>query len=194
MQPDCHLHLHLRWADNPYVSGTVHTKDSAPGLIMGAGESPGQKKIKQVITSFIYVFMICIFESRLIDAILKILNQVAFQAYRQNWQWFAVLLLPSGNLGSKLVEYKEEMYITSDCGKTWRQVHHVFLPDPCLSFTPPLPLHWRSICRLSAQQHLEKTLCFSLPGNGTLDTFALLHTRFLRRSITSFTLTMVGSS
>ncbi|AWP00583.1 putative VPS10 domain-containing receptor SorCS2, partial [Scophthalmus maximus] len=60
--PDCHLHLHLRWADNPYVSGTVHTKDSAPGLIMGAG-----------------------------------------------------------NLGSKLVEYKEEMYITSDCGKTWRQ-------------------------------------------------------------------------
>uniref|UniRef100_A0A8D3BZC4 Sortilin related VPS10 domain containing receptor 2 n=1 Tax=Scophthalmus maximus TaxID=52904 RepID=A0A8D3BZC4_SCOMX len=38
--PDCHLHLHLRWADNPYVSGTVHTKDSAPGLIMGAGESP----------------------------------------------------------------------------------------------------------------------------------------------------------
>lgn len=41
-QPDCHLHLHLRWADNPYVSGTVHTKDSAPGLIMGAGESPEQ--------------------------------------------------------------------------------------------------------------------------------------------------------
>uniref|UniRef100_A0A8C1U7K5 VPS10 domain-containing receptor SorCS2 n=1 Tax=Cyprinus carpio TaxID=7962 RepID=A0A8C1U7K5_CYPCA len=37
-QPDCHLHLHLRWADNPYVSGTVHTKDSAPGLIMGADE------------------------------------------------------------------------------------------------------------------------------------------------------------
>lgn len=39
LQPDCHLHLHLRWADNPYVSGTVHTKDSAPGLIMGAGQS-----------------------------------------------------------------------------------------------------------------------------------------------------------
>lgn len=28
----------------------------------------------------------------------------------------------SGNLGSQLVEYKEEMYITSDCGHTWRQV------------------------------------------------------------------------
>ncbi|XP_034757086.1 VPS10 domain-containing receptor SorCS2 isoform X5 [Etheostoma cragini] len=72
--PHCHLHLHLRWADNPYVSGTVHTKDSAPGLIMGAG-----------------------------------------------------------NLGSKLVEYKEEMYITSDCGKTWRQVfeeeHHILYLD-----------------------------------------------------------------
>ncbi|CAI5672241.1 VPS10 domain-containing receptor SorCS2 isoform X1 [Oreochromis niloticus] len=72
--PDCHLHLHLRWADNPYVSGTVHTKDTAPGLIMGAG-----------------------------------------------------------NLGSKLVEYKEEMYITSDCGKTWRQVfeeeHHILYLD-----------------------------------------------------------------
>ncbi|XP_066537027.1 VPS10 domain-containing receptor SorCS2 [Hoplias malabaricus] len=73
-QPDCHLHLHLRWADNPYVSGTVHTKDSAPGLIMGAG-----------------------------------------------------------NLGSQLVEYKEEMYITSDCGRTWRQVfeeeHHILYLD-----------------------------------------------------------------
>ncbi|XP_058638152.1 VPS10 domain-containing receptor SorCS2 isoform X1 [Onychostoma macrolepis] len=73
-QPDCHLHLHLRWADNPYVSGTVHTKDSAPGLIMGAG-----------------------------------------------------------NLGSQLVEYKEEMYITSDCGKTWKQVfeeeHHILYLD-----------------------------------------------------------------
>nr|XP_023681206.1 VPS10 domain-containing receptor SorCS2 isoform X2 [Paramormyrops kingsleyae] len=72
--PDCHLHLHLRWADNPYVSGTVHTKDSAPGLIMGAG-----------------------------------------------------------NLGSQLVEYKEEMYITSDCGKSWRQVfeeeHHILYLD-----------------------------------------------------------------
>ncbi|XP_020020932.1 VPS10 domain-containing receptor SorCS2 isoform X4 [Castor canadensis] len=72
--PDCRLHLHLRWADNPYVSGTVHTKDTAPGLIMGAG-----------------------------------------------------------NLGSQLVEYKEEMYITSDCGHTWRQVfeeeHHVLYLD-----------------------------------------------------------------
>uniref|UniRef100_A0A4W3I577 VPS10 domain-containing receptor SorCS2 n=1 Tax=Callorhinchus milii TaxID=7868 RepID=A0A4W3I577_CALMI len=61
--PECSVHLHLRWADNPYVSGTVHTKDSAPGLIMGAG-----------------------------------------------------------NLGAHLVEYKEDMYITSDCGNTWRQV------------------------------------------------------------------------
>ncbi|XP_062850585.1 VPS10 domain-containing receptor SorCS2 [Trichomycterus rosablanca] len=73
-QPDCHLHLHLRWADNPYVSGTVHTKDSAPGLIMGAG-----------------------------------------------------------NLGSQLVEYKEEMYLTNDCGRTWRQVfeeeHHILFLD-----------------------------------------------------------------
>ncbi|XP_053099146.1 VPS10 domain-containing receptor SorCS2 isoform X2 [Hemicordylus capensis] len=72
--PDCHLHLHLRWPDNPYVSGMVHTKDTAPGLIMGAG-----------------------------------------------------------NLGSHLVEYKEEMYITSDCGKTWRQVfeeeHHILYLD-----------------------------------------------------------------
>ncbi|XP_034267610.1 VPS10 domain-containing receptor SorCS2 isoform X1 [Pantherophis guttatus] len=72
--PDCHLHLHLRWPDNPYVSGMVHTKDTAPGLIMGAG-----------------------------------------------------------NLGAQLVEYKEEMYITSDCGRTWRQVfeeeHHILYLD-----------------------------------------------------------------
>uniref|UniRef100_A0AAQ4RZY4 VPS10 domain-containing receptor SorCS2 n=1 Tax=Gasterosteus aculeatus aculeatus TaxID=481459 RepID=A0AAQ4RZY4_GASAC len=69
--PICNL---LQFTYNPYVSGTVHTKDSAPGLIMGAG-----------------------------------------------------------NLGSKLVEYKEEMYITSDCGKTWRQVfeeeHHILYLD-----------------------------------------------------------------
>ncbi|XP_078069416.1 VPS10 domain-containing receptor SorCS2 isoform X3 [Mustelus asterias] len=72
--PECSVHLHLRWADNPYVSGTVHTKDSAPGLIMGAG-----------------------------------------------------------NLGAQLVEYKEDMYITSDCGNTWRQVfeeeHHILYLD-----------------------------------------------------------------
>uniref|UniRef100_A0A8B9SYS9 VPS10 domain-containing receptor SorCS2 n=1 Tax=Anas platyrhynchos TaxID=8839 RepID=A0A8B9SYS9_ANAPL len=69
--PDCYLHLHLRWADNPYVSGTVHTKDTAPGLIMGAG-----------------------------------------------------------NLGSQLVEYKEEMYITSDCGNTvFEEEHHILYLD-----------------------------------------------------------------
>ncbi|XP_069782621.1 VPS10 domain-containing receptor SorCS2 isoform X2 [Narcine bancroftii] len=72
--PECSVHLHLLWADNPYVSGTVHTKDSAPGLIMGAG-----------------------------------------------------------NLGAQLVEYKEDMYITSDCGNTWRQVfeeeHHILYLD-----------------------------------------------------------------
>ncbi|XP_010178890.1 PREDICTED: VPS10 domain-containing receptor SorCS2, partial [Mesitornis unicolor] len=37
------------------------------------------------------------------------------------------------NLGSQLVEYKEEMYITSDCGNTWRQVfeeeHHILYLD-----------------------------------------------------------------
>ncbi|XP_077606503.1 VPS10 domain-containing receptor SorCS2 [Crocuta crocuta] len=85
--PDCHLHLHLRWADNPYVSGTVHTKDTAPGLIMGAG-----------------------------------------------------------NLGSQLVEYKEEMYITSDCGHTWRQTAsgallqgRVYVPEAPPSAPPASP-------------------------------------------------------
>uniref|UniRef100_A0A4W3I1R5 VPS10 domain-containing receptor SorCS2 n=1 Tax=Callorhinchus milii TaxID=7868 RepID=A0A4W3I1R5_CALMI len=73
--PECSVHLHLRWADNPYVSGTVHTKDSAPGLIMGAG-----------------------------------------------------------NLGAHLVEYKEDMYITSDCGNTWRQVSRVPIDRTELSF------------------------------------------------------------
>jgi hypothetical protein len=35
-----------------------------------------------------------------------------------------------GNLGSQLVEYKEEMYITSDCGHTWRQVRWQKVPGP----------------------------------------------------------------
>lgn len=59
------------------------------------------------------------------------------------WWNFQFLIFPSGNLGSKLVEYKEEMYITSDCGKTWRQVHHVlscffFLLPLCTPSTAPL--------------------------------------------------------
>lgn len=40
---------------------------------------------------------------------------------RYIWR-YSVCIFSSGNLGSQLVEYKEEMYITSDCGKTWRQV------------------------------------------------------------------------
>lgn len=52
-QPDCHLHLHLRWADNPYVSGTVHTKDSAQGLIMGAGESPRQQRSSESLINIV---------------------------------------------------------------------------------------------------------------------------------------------
>lgn len=37
-------------------------------------------------------------------------------------------------MGSQLVENREEMYITSDCGKTWRQVGcPPPPPDPSLS-------------------------------------------------------------
>lgn len=63
-----------------------------------------------------------------------------------------------GNLGSQLVEYKEEMYITSDCGHTWRQVRVAGRGSPCwgpqrcvcshpcpgLSGWTPLPLGVRS--------------------------------------------------
>ncbi|XP_011857579.1 PREDICTED: VPS10 domain-containing receptor SorCS2 [Mandrillus leucophaeus] len=92
--PDCHLHLHLRWADNPYVSGTVHTKDTAPGLIMGAG-----------------------------------------------------------NLGSQLVEYKEEMYITSDCGHTWRQSRQA-LPYPFPTEEPgTVPLTLAHLAGLAMALH-----------------------------------------
>lgn len=50
-----------------------------------------------------------------------------------------ISISPSGNLGSKLVEYKEEMYITSDCGKTWRQVHHTLFSSlvSCLFICSP---------------------------------------------------------
>lgn len=41
-----------------------------------------------------------------------------------------------GNLGSQLVEYKEEMYITSDCGHSWRQVRGRGGPG-----TRPTPTH-----------------------------------------------------
>ncbi|KAH0618071.1 hypothetical protein JD844_017040 [Phrynosoma platyrhinos] len=60
--PDCHLHLHLRWPDNPYVSGMVHTKDTAPGLIMGADTliwkdpSPGVKFCGSVQLTALFPF------------------------------------------------------------------------------------------------------------------------------------------
>uniref|UniRef100_A0A8D0TX75 VPS10 domain-containing receptor SorCS2 n=1 Tax=Sus scrofa TaxID=9823 RepID=A0A8D0TX75_PIG len=111
--PDCHLHLHLRWADNPYVSGTVHTKDTAPGLIMGAG-----------------------------------------------------------NLGSQLVEYKEEMYITSDCGHTWRQVRcgggarYPLPPRGVLRFSVDEGLTWSTHNFTSTSVFVDGLL--SEPGDETL--------------------------
>lgn len=55
-------------------------------------------------------------------------------------------IFPTGNLGSKLVEYKEEMYITSDCGRTWKQVHRVLLFDTA------------SHCELYSQSFLGRIL------------------------------------
>lgn len=48
---------------------------------------------------------------------------------------YSVCIFSSGNLGSQLVEYKEEMYITSDCGKTWRQVRMTNDLQSCFAMT-----------------------------------------------------------
>ncbi|XP_047459268.1 VPS10 domain-containing receptor SorCS1-like [Mugil cephalus] len=36
-QPHCSLHLHLRVSENPYTSGNIVSKDSAPGIIIASG-------------------------------------------------------------------------------------------------------------------------------------------------------------
>ncbi|KAK2521468.1 Sorcs2 [Columba guinea] len=63
------------------------------------------------------------------ELLITLLTSVFFTAkppFQRAW-------LATGNLGSQLVEYKEEMYITSDCGNTWRQVfeeeHHILYLD-----------------------------------------------------------------
>ena len=47
-----------------------------------------------------------------------------FKTFKVNPLLISSISRLPGNLGSQLVEYKEEMYITSDCGRTWRQVSH----------------------------------------------------------------------
>lgn len=37
-QPYCSLHLHLHMSENPYTSGNIVSKDSAPGIIIASGE------------------------------------------------------------------------------------------------------------------------------------------------------------
>lgn len=36
-QPYCSLHLHLQVSDNPYASGNIASKESAPGIIVASG-------------------------------------------------------------------------------------------------------------------------------------------------------------
>ncbi|CAG05045.1 unnamed protein product [Tetraodon nigroviridis] len=36
-QPQCSLHLHLHVSENPYTSGNIVSKDSAPGIIIASG-------------------------------------------------------------------------------------------------------------------------------------------------------------
>lgn len=38
LQPYCSLHLHLHVSENPYTSGNIVSKDSAPGVIIASGE------------------------------------------------------------------------------------------------------------------------------------------------------------
>lgn len=37
-QPYCSLHLHLHVSANPYTSGNIASRDSAPGIIVASGE------------------------------------------------------------------------------------------------------------------------------------------------------------
>lgn len=37
LQPFCSLHLQLQMSENPYLSGSISTKSSAPGIIVATG-------------------------------------------------------------------------------------------------------------------------------------------------------------
>lgn len=41
-QPFCSLHLQLQMSENPYLSGAISTKSSAPGIIVATGERKDQ--------------------------------------------------------------------------------------------------------------------------------------------------------
>ena len=38
LQPFCSLHLHLHMSENPYTSGNIISKETAPGIIIASGE------------------------------------------------------------------------------------------------------------------------------------------------------------
>lgn len=87
-------------------------------------------------------------------------HSLPFQWMKLHVESLEVLVLPSGNLGSKLVEYKEEMYITSDCGKTWRQVRHVLFLSSSVRTWLPLPLTALEVSPLPVRR-VSTTLGFS---------------------------------
>lgn len=41
VQPYCSLHLHLHVSANPYTSGNIASRESAPGIIVASGEWEG---------------------------------------------------------------------------------------------------------------------------------------------------------
>lgn len=41
LQPYCSLHLHLHVSANPYTSGNIASRDSAPGIIVASGGCEG---------------------------------------------------------------------------------------------------------------------------------------------------------
>lgn len=38
-QPFCSLHLHLQLSENPYTSGSISSKETAPGLLVATGKN-----------------------------------------------------------------------------------------------------------------------------------------------------------
>lgn len=76
-QPFCSLHLQLQMSENPYVSGSITTKNSVPGVIFAIGKKSGPQ--------FILCFINGLLQSIDLNALFLAVYQVCVLSHPQQW-------------------------------------------------------------------------------------------------------------
>ncbi|MGH0129392.1 UNVERIFIED_CONTAM: hypothetical protein FKN15_024121, partial [Acipenser sinensis] len=93
--PFCSLHLHLQVSENPYTSGSISSKASAPGIIVATGDID------------VCAFHISVLKYINIGTVMPI--KLCFNRER-------------GNIGAELTFNNVGMFISTDAGNSWRQI------------------------------------------------------------------------